>query len=161
MLVPIYKLQMLVGSVTAWQLGLCLVYFSATSSLDWYKGLSFFFFFLSILFYGVWSDTEVAARDHVQMIHDCRPLCFSGAHFASPAQTSRSRSPPCPATRRIRGTPQSPPWKPSSLRSHRWPSTFQITLPTWWAHFPLQQGRSGTSSSPCSCSTPIHVRCWS
>lgn len=50
MLLAIYKLQMLVGSVTAWQLGLCLVYFSAAISLDdddakRLRVRSFFFFF--------------------------------------------------------------------------------------------------------------------
>lgn len=82
---------------------------------------------------------------------------LKGAHFGSPAQTSRSRSPPCQATRRIRRTPQSHPWKPSSPRSLPWPSTFQITLPTWWVLFPLPQGQSGTSSPPYSYSAPISV----
>lgn len=82
MFVSIYKLQMLVGSVTAWQLGLCLVYFSTTLSLDDTKGPASFFFLLLILDQAVLLSlqnmlfTACLFRDHVQMTHECRPLFF-------------------------------------------------------------------------------------
>lgn len=46
MLVSIYKLQMLVVSVPAWQLGLCLVYFSATLTLGNTRGYAFIYLFI-------------------------------------------------------------------------------------------------------------------
>lgn len=64
---------------------------------------------------------------------------FVGAFSDFPAQISKLHSLPCPATRETAGTRRSLLWKRSNLRSRRWPSTFQTTLPTWWVPSRLQQ----------------------